>query len=102
LGLFGGLAFGHLLGKRADAKSHLIFVFLFPSGHSVIIRHLARESKPRRVSNCTSTVIRITLSGFLVYGVYTETGIWTALSNALGILAIEAINIQLKNLRGLP
>ena len=38
-----------------------------------------------------SGIIRITLTLLLIYGAYTETGIWTALSLFLILWAIEII-----------
>ena len=42
-------------------------------------------------------IIRIGLSLLLLYGVYTETGIWTAISMFLCFVALEAHSFILNN-----
>jgi len=44
-----------------------------------------------------ATIARILLTMALIYGVYTETGIWTALSLFLISIAIELQSFIIKN-----
>ncbi len=41
-------------------------------------------------------IVRLLLTAGLLYGVYTETGIWTVITLALCVISIEAITYLLR------
>ena len=53
----------------------------------------------KKKSKKIQVIIRIILTLALIYGVYTETGIWTAVSLGLIFVAIEALTIMINMIK---